>query len=231
MCGSTAFKSRTPRSQANHTLRDVSLSVDRGNEYEPNAYRDIAARAKHSFAKSALSGSGEFGARSKRELHVDILGNGDTPAPSEYGGGGAKLGMANAANQMKSASFNSKSAQRDTRLKKQEADKPPPGAYDPSDAAVRPLIRNAGQSFRSGTYRFEDKGWGVLFEKGRTTGPQVGPGHYENVAHSSGARSTISATIKENKGHGKNASFASETARDLNSAYFANERTGFVSAK
>ena len=168
-----------------------------------------------SFSKTHASGVGNFGSHSARKMRLDILGEGHTPDPTTYVD--SKPPMVKAANKMLSHAFHSNSAQRPLKVLGQ--DHPPVGAYHPRDEIVTPGIQNAGASLRSKTNRWSG---GVLFDK-VTTGPSLGPGSHNVMSLCGGSRSTIASSIASEVKRGKNASFRSDSVRDLNSAFFANE--------
>ena len=221
-CGARAFKSKTLRNVAvgPEPLRDKELNLDPGS-YEPNSHRDLAVRSKHTFAKSAQKGANQFGSRAARGLELKITGE-ESPSPTEYGGGGAKPGMSDvvAASKIKCWAFTTTSNQRIALQGKEEKDKPAPGAYNASDAGVQPKVRNAGVDFRSKSQRFNTT---MLFDKGLTTGEHLGPGHYAFAEK----HQTLSRSRELAKALGLNAFFRSESVRDISSAFFAREKTGF----
>ena len=94
------------------------------------------------------------------------------------------------------------------------------GAYNASDAGVQPKVRNAGVDFRSKSQRFNTT---MLFDKGLTTGEHLGPGHYAFAEK----HQTLSRSRELAKALGLNAGFRSESVRDISSAFFAREKTGF----
>jgi hypothetical protein len=228
LSGSTAFRSRTPRGRPNSTLRDISLDLNPG-QYNPNSFREMAYHAKRSFSKSASSGAMPFaGAVSERKMPIEIMGGdgreGRTPDPGQYAE--AKRGMVDAASKMKSAVcvFKSGSQQRVNPLSKDENSRPPVGHYHPDDALTVPSAPNAGQSLASKTQRFHKS---MLFDRSYSTSDDIGPGAYRVLSHINGSSSTVAGSVAGQKAKGRNASFRSESVRDLNSAFFANERTGF----
>ena len=182
-----AFRSRTPRGKPDHTLRDVTIDLEPG-QYEPNSNRELAYRAKHSFARSASAGEQEFGSGSARRMRLDILGgegrHGQTPDPGHYGpdGGGGKLGMVENASKMKSSVFNSASAQRVNPASDEAQNKPPVGQYNPDDAITRANPRDAFCTLRSKSSRLAVAGAFTASGAGfRGTGPDIGPGMHENT--------------------------------------------------
>ena len=199
-------------------------------EYEPNAHRDMSALAKHSFSRSGSAGTMDFGGKSARKMKLDILGgdgrDGITPEPGHYGsdGGGGKLPMTEAANQMKSSVFHSASAQRVNPAAKDDHNKPAVGQYNPDDSLTVPKVVNACQSMASNSDRFSSS---MLFDRSHTTGPELGPGSHKPLSNANGNRATVAGAVASQKAKGKNASFRSESVRDLNSAFFANEKIGF----
>ena len=227
-----AFRSRTPRGKPNHTLRDVTLNTEPW-QYNPNSNRELAHRAKSTFARSASAGAQEFGSASTRQMRLDILGGegrqGLTPDPGVYGpdGGGGKAGMVENASKTKSAAsavFNSNSEQRFNPIGKDENSKPPVGQYNPDDALTVPRPVNACYSLSSKTERFSKS---MLFDRSYTTGPDLGPGSHKPLSNHNGSRSSVSGSVAGAKAKGRSASFKSESVRDINSAFFANEKTGF----
>ena len=66
-----------------------------------------------------------------------------------------------------------------------------------------------------------------LFDRSYLTSDDLGPGAYRVLSHINGSSSTVAGSLAGQKAKGRNASFRSESVRDLNSAFFANERTGF----
>ena len=89
----SSFRSKTPRGghrNGDTTLRDVTLDLDPG-AYTPDESHCLSARAKQSFGKPGQAGKSNFGTHSKRTMRLDILGEGFTPCPTQYGG--AKLSV------------------------------------------------------------------------------------------------------------------------------------------
>ena len=163
-------------------------------------------------------------------MRLDILGgegrHGQTPDPGHYGpdGGGGKLGMVENASKMKSSVFNSASAQRVNPASDEAQNKPPVGQYNPDDALTVPRPVNACYSLSSKTERFSKS---MLFDRSYTTGPDLGPGSHKPLSNHNGSRSSVSGSVAGAKAKGRSASFKSESVRDINSAFFANEKTGF----
>ena len=207
-------------------LRDVSLDLTPG-QYDPNRHREMAYDAKRTFARSASSGTMAFaGSTTARKMPIEIMGgegrDGQTPDPGQYTD--AKKGMADAASKMKSAVFHSGSQQRVNPMARDENSKPPVGLYHPDDSLTVQRPPNAAQSMQSKSARFNKS---MLFDRSYTTSDELGPGAYKVLSHSNGSRSTVAGSVAGQKALGRNASFRSESVRDLNSAFFANERTGF----
>ena len=226
LSGSTAFRSRTPRGRPDTTLRDISLDLNPG-QYNPNSFREMSYHAKRSFSKTASAGEMPFGAAvSKREMPLKIMGGvgreGQTPDPGAYMD--AKRGMVDAASKMKSAVFNSASQQRVNPIAKDENARPPVGHYHPDDALTVQRAPNPGQSLASKTQRFHKS---MLFDRSYSTSAELGPGAYKVLSHINGSSSTVAGSVAGQKAKGRNASFRSESVRDINSSFFANERTGF----
>ena len=186
--------------------------------YEPTTNTDMAATTKHTFSKSQSSGYGNFGTHAKRNMRLDILGEGWSPCPTAYGDAKADL-VANS-NKMPSASFKSASDQRPTYFDKFI---PPPGAYSPdndstfnTDGSTKPHTMNAGAFLYSKSQRFTPS---MLFDKQSSNTPDA----YEPRMLNSGGSSTIAGSVKAKSKSGRSAGFRSESVRDLNGAFFAHE--------
>ena len=155
LCGSSAFRSSTPRISSGKNfgsdtlLRDVSLDLDPG-AYNPDAGRNFAAAsARTYYRRENASGQGSFGSKSARKMKQDIMGE-EVPCPTNYGDE-QKKGLAETGSKMPSASFNSNSRQRP---KVRQADLPAPGAYTPTYNLVKPDSGNPMSSARSKSPKF-----------------------------------------------------------------------------
>ena len=150
-----------------------------------------------------------------------IMGE-ENPSPAEYGGGGAKKGLYDvvASSRIKSWAFTTTSKQRIALQGKDEKEKPSPLAYDVDRAAIEPKVKNAGIDFRSKTERFHGA---MLFEKGKTTGEHLGPGHYPLADKVQ----TLAKSRELARSLGLGHAFRSESVRDISSNFFARERTSF----
>ena len=168
--------------------------------YDPYASTDLAADAARSFNRSAKSGSGGFGGTSAREMKVDILGE-DTPGPGSYD---SKKAQGEAKLKMPSSSFRSSSAQRG---KTRNLDTPGAGAYNPNPRSVEASVANGGAGMRGHGKRFE-----ALKSE---TGPDIGPGAYENNVNMGGSKSTISGSVAVQVKSGGSAFFTSDSVREL----------------
>ena len=222
----SVFLSATKRSVGGLAPGFKSEVQDPG-QYDPNRQREMAYDAKRTFARSASSGTMAFaGSTTARKMPIEIMGgegrDGQTPDPGQYTD--AKKGMADAASKMKSAVFHSGSQQRVNPIARDENSKPPVGLYHPDDSLTVQQPPNAAQSMQSKSARFNKS---MLFDRSYTTSDELGPGAYKVLSHSNGSRSTVAGSVAGQKALGRNASFRSESVRDLNSAFFANERTGF----
>ena len=152
-------------------------------------------------------------------MRLDIMGEGISPCPTQYHGG--KLDFSDNMNKMPVGSFRSKSLQRP---KTTMQDIPGPGTYAPRESiqqsAVKRTPRDAGIYFRSRSHRFSGL---MLFDRSHETGPDIGPGAYEMRVTMNGNRSTISGLAQSEAKSGRNATFRSDSVRDLTGKFFARE--------
>ena len=189
--------------------------------YEPIANSTIAAKAKQSFAASQRGGHGNFMSNSKRQMRLDIMGEGDAPCPTAYAD--AKPDLVEASSKMPSSNFRSASMQRpESSYTKHLSTLPAPGAYKPNDALIYPKHKPDSGAFshRSKTERFSSS---MLFDRSYSTKAEVGPGTYETRATVGGGGSTMAISAANGKANGRSAGFRSESVRDLNGAFFKNE--------
>ena len=224
LCGSTSFRSTTPRVSnrvmgSDTMLRDITMNTDCG-AYNPTARRDFKAAAeKTGFNKSNAAGSGHFGSLSSRRLQMDIMGP-DVPCPTMYGDEQRK-GMAVQANKMNSSSFHSKRPQRP----KPQCDPsvPPLGTYSPTYDGVTPNAFNpAAAMSKSKSSQIGPSGYTHAGTES-STNQHIGPGAYAPDSTISGAKLTIEGHMKRSASFGRSTAFRKSGVRDLAGAYFANE--------
>ena len=218
----SAFRSNSDRTRT--MMAGFKSETGDPGAYDPSAQSTLAASAKRTFAKPALAGASQFGSLSARKMRQDILGESfgghNTPDPGMHQGThGVNLDVTRPRRNNNHAghTFRSASNQRPRPPKDIE---PPPGAYDPNDALTFPRPQNAGYSLASNTERFSST---MLFDRARSSSETVGPGSYNPRACAGGGRSTIAGSVAAQTKRGKNASFCSETVRDLTAKFFPSE--------
>ena len=153
-----------------------SMEMGDPGSYDPYTLTDLSSTSKKSFAKSNRAGHGDFGGKEKREMAVEIMGEG-TPGPGAYTKSGdmlrsgkkAALAAMDTGEKMPSSSFQSKSVQRG---KTQNEHVPGAGAYTPNMGAIESNTTNPGPHFKAQGQRFE--------AVKQLTDPMVGPGSYES---------------------------------------------------
>jgi len=162
--------------------------------YDPYTLKDLASTSKKSFAKSNLSGQGDFGGMEKRELAIDILGE-STPGPGAYNGDAmmrngkvAALSALDSSEKMPMSAFKSTTAQRGKTSNQQV---PGAGAYTPNFKAVESNALNPAMHIKAKGKRFE--------AVKQITDPMVGPGSYESHLERSIQVSTSKAVSKASR--------------------------------
>jgi hypothetical protein len=177
-------------------------AVDAGDPgaYDPHTLKELASTSKKSFAKSMRSGAGDFGGKEKREMNLELMGEG-TPGPGAYNGGDrmrngkvAALAAMDSGEKMPSSSFHSKTAQRE---KQQNLHVPGAGAYTPHWTAIEAAPSNPANSLNAKGARFE--------KTTQVTDPMVGPGSYESHLEGSlqvSVSKAVSKASRANPGFG-----------------------------
>ena len=205
----SSFLSKTKR------LVPALGAVDAGDPgaYDPHTLKELASTSKKSFAKSMRSGAGDFGGKEKREMNLELMGEG-TPGPGAYNGGDrmrngkvAALAAMDSGEKMPSSSFHSKTAQREKAL---NLHVPGAGAYTPNLALTQDsrMSCNSGAGMRGKGSRF------VGADKlARDQNAEPGPGAYETEILRTGGRSNLSAW--DTGELMPSAAFASDALREL----------------
>ena len=115
---------------------------------------------------------------SKRQMRLDIMGEGDAPCPTAYAD--AKPDLVEASSKMPSSNFRSASMQRpESSYTKHLSTLPAPGAYKPNDDVVYPKHKDGGAfSMRNTSQRFKHTGFAHAGDE-RGCGPELGPGTFD----------------------------------------------------